>query len=367
MRLLVVTLLLSLGRAGNVLAAVSCLPAGPFHMPIESAGTTFSGAFRSPRDTSEARHLLDSVRVAGLRVVVTLAGSRTLFQNPDSSFSLERFQQRLGRFQGLDFTPWILDGTLIGHTLFDEPHDPTNWGGHQVAPATIDSAAATSRQYWPLLTVGVGSPHAYLAAGAPYQHLEYAQPQYTVKRGDVDAWVQGEMALATGDGLQTFFSLNVLSGGPQGRPLTPAEVQSYGCAMAREPAARTLLMWKWDEAYFSQPGMAAALDSIRAAGCASHTAGTGPPAAPPGLSLGAPAPNPTRGRVRVAFTLSRPAWATLAVYDVTGRRVGTLLDGPLAAGPRAVGWDAAGVRAGVYFCRLSAGGADAARALLVLP
>ncbi|MBI5711130.1 MAG: T9SS type A sorting domain-containing protein [Candidatus Eisenbacteria bacterium] len=367
MRLLVVTLLLSLGQAGNVHAAGPCLPSGPFHLPIESAGTTFSGAFRSPRDTSEARRLLDSVRVAGLRVVINLAGSRTLFQNPDSSFSLERFQQRLARFQGFDFTPWILDGTLIGHTLFDEPHDPTNWGGHLVAPATIDSAAATSRQYWALLPVGVGSPHAYLAAGAPYQHLEYAQPQYTVKRGDVEAWVQSELALAAGDGLQTCFSLNVLSGGPQARPLTPAEVQDYGCAMAREPAARTLLMWKWDEAYFSQPGMAAALDSIAAAGCASHTAGAGPPEGPAGLSLGAPAPNPTRGRVRIAFTLSRPARATLAVYDVVGRRVATLLDGLQAAGLRTAGWDAGGVRAGVYFCRLSAGGADAARAMIVLP
>jgi hypothetical protein len=56
----------------------------------------------------------------------------------------------------------------------------------------------------------------------------------------------------------------------------------------------------------------------------------------------------------------------VTVYDVTGKRVDTLVDGWRAAGTHDVTWNAAGVASGVYFCRLDALGQTETRRLIVL-
>lgn len=75
------------------------------------------------------------------------------------------------------------------------------------------------------------------------------------------------------------------------------------------------------------------------------------------------APNPTAGRARVSFTLSREGPARLELLDVQGRRVRSLLDAWLSAGPHALDFDARGgdspLQAGVYFYRLVAAGGEA--------
>jgi subtilisin family serine protease len=73
-------------------------------------------------------------------------------------------------------------------------------------------------------------------------------------------------------------------------------------------------------------------------------------AADQGLSLSA-APNPAAGSVRLALVLERTADVSVGVYDVLGREVATLHDGPLAAGPHAFVLDAARLPAGVYVVR----------------
>ena len=73
------------------------------------------------------------------------------------------------------------------------------------------------------------------------------------------------------------------------------------------------------------------------------------------------APNPARAGGRISFTLECPTAAALALFDVNGRRVATLIEGDLAAGPHALTWtglDDAGrsVGAGSYFLILEAAG-----------
>jgi hypothetical protein len=69
-------------------------------------------------------------------------------------------------------------------------------------------------------------------------------------------------------------------------------------------------------------------------------------------------PNPFHGRVRAAFSLpAATSDAELSLYDASGRRVRTLIGGPLVAGPHSVEWtgtDEAGrpAPAGIYFMRL---------------
>jgi len=92
----------------------------------------------------------------------------------------------------------------------------------------------------------------------------------------------------------------------------------------------------------------------------------------PGAWLRQNVPNPVGPRTRIEFGLARPEPARLAIYDVTGRLVRTLVDDPLArAGTHSVTWDArdtkgAPVAAGAYWYVLSTPTRHDARRLAVL-
>jgi hypothetical protein len=82
-------------------------------------------------------------------------------------------------------------------------------------------------------------------------------------------------------------------------------------------------------------------------------------------------PNPFSPLTVVGFELSRASHVRLDVYDTMGRHVKTLIDGPRAAGSHSVEWDGryeAGdaAAAGVYFCRITAGGFSDAEPMTLL-
>jgi hypothetical protein len=89
-----------------------------------------------------------------------------------------------------------------------------------------------------------------------------------------------------------------------------------------------------------------------------ETVGVGPVGA--ALALSRPAPEPSRGPLTLQFSLPAAGPARLELFDEQGRRVRTLHDGMLAAGPHAVRWDGrddAGraVAPGVLHARLTHG------------
>ena len=89
-------------------------------------------------------------------------------------------------------------------------------------------------------------------------------------------------------------------------------------------------------------------------------------AAPDGaLVLSAPAPNPASGASAVRLALAAPADVSAAVFDVLGRRVAVLWDGPLGAGEHRLAVAAGALPAGLYVVRVRAGGSVAARPLTV--
>lgn len=94
----------------------------------------------------------------------------------------------------------------------------------------------------------------------------------------------------------------------------------------------------------------------------------GPPLARlEGLSLARP--NPARGDCEVDLTLVRARRVNVAVFDLAGRRVDTLVDGVLEPGVHPLTWngrDAVGVRVhgGEYFVRARGDGLDATRPVL---
>jgi hypothetical protein len=66
-------------------------------------------------------------------------------------------------------------------------------------------------------------------------------------------------------------------------------------------------------------------------------------------------PNPNSGPVQVTFVLPREARVKLAVYDLSGRIVGRLVDGSMVAGRHTATWDGrtngVAAAAGIYFVR----------------
>jgi hypothetical protein len=100
-----------------------------------------------------------------------------------------------------------------------------------------------------------------------------------------------------------------------------------------------------------------------------------------------PHPNPVSSRATIRFALPQAAPVTLALYDVLGRRLAVLVDGPRTAGLHSVPLDRAVFRngvgggaggrgasfagqalpGGVYFLKLDALGAVRVQKLQVMP
>ena len=74
---------------------------------------------------------------------------------------------------------------------------------------------------------------------------------------------------------------------------------------------------------------------------------------PAGTALSVPVPNPFRGATTLTLTLATPQPVRVAVYDVRGREVAVLHDGPLQAGaPVPFTWAPESERTGVYVLRI---------------
>lgn len=102
-----------------------------------------------------------------------------------------------------------------------------------------------------------------------------------------------------------------------------------------------------------------------------QTVSVGPREARPGLRLGSPRPNPTRGSAALAFALPAPGHAALDIFDLNGRRVRRLASGWFPAGEHECAWngrDESGraLEAGVYFACLESNGARAVRRIVRL-
>jgi predicted outer membrane repeat protein len=66
-------------------------------------------------------------------------------------------------------------------------------------------------------------------------------------------------------------------------------------------------------------------------------------------------PNPTSGEYSICFTLDQPQKVTWQVFDVRGMMVDEWAERELPAGEHELSWDAAGVKEGIYFCRVQIG------------
>lgn len=88
-------------------------------------------------------------------------------------------------------------------------------------------------------------------------------------------------------------------------------------------------------------------------------------------SLGKNYPNPFNAQTLIPYQLAAPGWVKLAVYDMLGQRVRTLVEGTQEAGNCQVTWDSRSelgnaVASGIYFIRLEAGAFRAVQKIVLL-
>ncbi len=89
------------------------------------------------------------------------------------------------------------------------------------------------------------------------------------------------------------------------------------------------------------------------------------------LELRQNSPNPVYGNTTIRFGLAETGLVQIRVYDVGGRLIRTLVDGELTPGSYSVDWrrntdDGQITSAGVYFCRMAAGGQEFNRKMILL-
>lgn len=135
------------------------------------------------------------------------------------------------------------------------------------------------------------------------------------------------------------------------------------------PAAPTCLLRVLDSGLSSRVDTCDVAFAISAGAVAVDPPGMG--GVPAVAALSAAWPNPAHTEARLRLAVPRPAEASLLVYDAVGRRVRTLVDGPLEPGEHVVVWDGrsdAGDRVppGVYFLRGRWGGFQADRRVVLI-
>lgn len=77
-------------------------------------------------------------------------------------------------------------------------------------------------------------------------------------------------------------------------------------------------------------------------------------------------PNPFNPTTTIGYTLPEAGPVLLEVYDLTGRRLATLVDGTMPAGTHTVAFEADGLASGLYFYKLQAGGTIQTRRMVLV-
>ncbi|MEW6756391.1 MAG: PQQ-dependent sugar dehydrogenase [Candidatus Latescibacterota bacterium] len=211
-------------------------------------------------------------------------------------------------------------------------------------PDPADSTTSLALRARSYLDANCSQCHLPGGTGRVEMDLRYATPLEQTGLVDVapllgDMGVPGAMRLKPGTAAESVLYLRMLDlGAGRMPPLASHRVDEQGAG----------LIARWIEVLGTE------------------TAAPRQDAGPRGPFLHPLYPNPFNDGLVVRFTLPAPGAVRLEVFDVLGRRVATLVDGPRQAGLHAVRFTAQDVASGVYLWRLSAASRVQVRRALLL-
>lgn len=245
-----------LAAAGQALAVATTASVGKptlvgvFGLPPDRAGDWPFAVTRAGPDE------LPQLQGAGLKALVALTGSKRNYSDSRGCFQLALWKQALDRHDVARIQGLVDQGVLQGLYAIDEPHD---W---PCGPsfADIDAACAYAGQKWPKLKCGVNAPPGWLRPGrAQFGHLGFLLFQYASGRGDPRAWLAKQTAEADWFHGDIWLSIQLLK--PRMSVSEFRQVALQFCSA--RPAG--LLMWKWSEEWFVQPGVLSAMQEVATA------------------------------------------------------------------------------------------------------
>ena len=235
------------------------VPFGTFHLPKSLYGRGYNGSLGNI-SPGYLRSYLETARKTGTKVMVTFSGNERHFKNSNRSFSLTKWKQRVNRYRGINLSSYIKDGTLMGHYLIDEPHDPANWGGRTVPRSALDEMAKYSKQLWPTLPTIVRSWPKFLK-GYKYRYLDAAWAQYSARFGSVSTFMKENVRDAKASGLALVVGMNQLAGGNSkglrgyysGRyAMSASQLRSWGSVMLADSYPCAFLSWAYNAKYMNR-------------------------------------------------------------------------------------------------------------------
>jgi hypothetical protein len=77
-------------------------------------------------------------------------------------------------------------------------------------------------------------------------------------------------------------------------------------------------------------------------------------------------PNPFNAGTTIRFEIEENSYANLAIYNITGAKVATLVDGEMEAGVHSASWNADGFASGVYYYRLTSDSGSHVKKMVLL-
>jgi hypothetical protein len=218
--------------------------------------------------------LLSDARSKGARIVLKLTmGADSYIQNSDGTFSLTKWKALVDRFKAVNLSPYIADGTLLGHFLIDEPHRAAKWGGKIIPQSTVEAMAKYSKQIWPTMNTFVHTQMPWLASSPiTYTYLDAGWAQYAASKGAVTSWITGEISSAKSKGLGLMVGMNVLDGGngssgirgtSSGKySMSATELKTYGTVLLNQSYACGFIIWQHNLTYFGRSDVKSAMATL---------------------------------------------------------------------------------------------------------
>jgi hypothetical protein len=149
--------------------------------------------------------------------------------------------------------------------------------------------ARYSKSIWPSMPTLVRAEPYLIKWSGTYRYLDAAWAQYLWRKGDVHDYLDRNVREAQAMGLGLVVGLNLRHGGnPNLTWMSADEAESWGSALLSTSYACAFLSWQWDDGYFSQAAVGAAMDRLRSKAesrpmrsCTAGGDATPPPPPPP--------------------------------------------------------------------------------------
>ena len=245
------------------------IPFGTFHLPMGNYGDPYNGSLGNiyPKYLLE---YLASAKASGTRLILTFSSSEDNYRDKKGEFSLAMWKDQVNRFRDVDFSSYVSDGTIVGHYLIDEPHDPANWNGKTIPLKTLDEMARYSKQIWPRLPTIVRAWPAFLK-GYDYKYLDAAWAQYSDRFGSASEFIRNNVRDAKASGLALVVGMNQLAGGSSkgikgfysGKYAMGAkELESWGTTLLADDYPCAFISWKWDAKYMGRSDIKSAMNKL---------------------------------------------------------------------------------------------------------